>query len=88
MGKANIVSNESAIPWYEGEGNKREKVSVHRVIPSFDQGICTYVRITLCTLTFSLLFPSSLYQGMALLLLTTLPFPIVFTVCDVMTQAI
>ena len=47
-------------------------------VRSFDQGICTYVRITLCTLTFSLLFPSPLYQGMALWLLTTLPFPIVF----------
>ena len=28
-----FVSNVSAMPWYKGEGNKREKVSVHRVIP-------------------------------------------------------
>ena len=24
MGKDNVVSNESALPWYKGEGNKRE----------------------------------------------------------------
>ena len=70
MGKGNVVCYKSAIPWYKGEGNKREKVGVHRVIP-------TYVYVTLCTLTFSLLFPSPLYQGMVLWLLMTLPFPIV-----------
>ena len=42
----------------------------------FDQAVCTYVFITLCTLIFSLSLPSPLYQGNALSLLFVLTIPI------------
>ena len=52
----------------------------------FDQGKCTYVRITLCTPTFSFSLPSPFYQGSALSLPMSLPILIVLLLHSPLTS--
>ena len=57
---------------YIREGDRDGRVWVR----SFDQAVCVYVCITLCTLTFSFSLTPLFYQGSTLSLLIVLPFPI------------